>query len=62
MKNYYHHIQTVPKQNLLSKLMEVDLNNVVESEDLTDLQGEIACAGGMCEVDSLVTKPLKLEL
>ena len=42
--------------------MEVDLNNVVESEDLTDLQGEIACAGGMCEVDSLVTKPLKLEL
>lgn len=49
-------------ENLLSKLIELDLNNVVEIEDLTDLQGEIACAGGMCEVDPLAVQPLNLEI
>ena len=47
---------------LLSKLVEVDLTNVVETEDLTDLQGEIACAGGMCEVDPLAPKAIELDL
>jgi ribonucleoside-diphosphate reductase alpha chain len=47
---------------LLSKLVEVDLTNVVETEDLTDLQGEIACAGGMCEVDPLAHSTIELEL
>jgi ribonucleoside-diphosphate reductase alpha chain len=49
-------------EQLLSKLIELDLNNVVEIEDLTDLQGEIACAGGMCEVDPLAVQPLNLEI
>ena len=35
---------------LMSTLTEIDLEKVVEAEDLTDLAGEIACAGGACEV------------
>ena len=31
-------------------LTSIDLTNVVESEDETDLSGEAACAGGACEV------------
>jgi hypothetical protein len=34
----------------------------METEDLTDLQGEIACAGGMCEVDPLAHNTIELEL
>jgi len=33
--------------NTLSK---VELTQIVEEEDETDLQGEIACAGGACEI------------
>ena len=29
---------------------EVDLNNVFETDDNTDLSGELACSGGSCEV------------
>ena len=32
------------------KLTEIDLTKVVESDDNTDLSGEIACSGGSCEV------------
>jgi ribonucleoside-triphosphate reductase (thioredoxin) len=35
---------------LLAKLAEVDLTAIVESEDNTDLKGELACAGGACEI------------
>jgi len=35
---------------LMSTLSEIDLSKVVETEDLTDLAGEVACAGGACEV------------
>ena len=31
-------------------LKEVDLSNIVEVEDETDLSGELACAGGACEI------------
>jgi hypothetical protein len=31
-------------------LSEVDLTKVVETDDNTDLSGELACAGGSCEV------------
>ncbi len=31
-------------------LTSIDLTNVIESEDDTDLSGEAACAGGACEV------------
>jgi ribonucleoside-diphosphate reductase alpha chain len=35
---------------LMTTLHEVDLSRVVEMEDMTDLAGEAACAGGACEV------------
>ena len=36
--------------NLLQHLTEIDLKNVTETEDNTDLSGELACAGGACEI------------
>jgi ribonucleoside-triphosphate reductase len=35
---------------LVQSLKDVDLSQVVENEDNTDLQGELACAGGACEI------------
>ena len=35
---------------MMTYLQEVDLTKVVETEDETDLKGEIACAGGACEL------------
>ena len=35
---------------MLKSLLSVDLTNIVEMEDDTDLQGELACAGGACEI------------
>jgi ribonucleoside-triphosphate reductase (thioredoxin) len=35
---------------MMAPLMEVDLRYVNEEDDLTDLQGELACVGGSCEV------------
>ena len=35
---------------MLQSLTEVDLNNVIETDDNTDLSGELACSGGSCEV------------
>ena len=35
---------------LLPSLKAVDLDRVVELEDNTDLKGELACAGGACEI------------
>jgi hypothetical protein len=31
-------------------LSDVDLTKVIEMDDNTDLSGELACAGGNCEV------------
>jgi len=35
---------------LMVSLNDVDLTRVIETEDMTDLSGELACAGGSCEV------------
>jgi len=35
---------------LMETLKDVDLSKIVELEDDTDLSGEVACAGGACEV------------
>jgi len=35
---------------MLEALQEVDLSSIVEMQDDTDLQGELACAGGSCEI------------
>ena len=37
-------------ETLLPSLKSVDLSKVSEEEDNTDLQGELACAGGACEI------------
>ena len=34
----------------MKTLVDVDLSKVIEIEDMTDLAGEIACAGGACEI------------
>ena len=35
---------------LFSYLKDIDLTKIVELEDETDLSGELACAGGACEI------------
>jgi len=35
---------------MLKHLMDIDLSNITEEEDNTDLKGELACAGGSCEI------------
>ena len=35
---------------LMQTLTSVDLSNIIETEDETDLKGELACAGGACEI------------
>ena len=35
---------------MMTALTEVDLLKVVEVEDNTNLSGELACAGGSCEI------------
>jgi ribonucleoside-triphosphate reductase len=35
---------------MLKSLLSVDLTGVIEMQDDTDLQGELACAGGACEI------------
>jgi len=35
---------------LMVSLTDVDLSEIIEMEDATDLKGELACAGGNCEI------------
>ena len=35
---------------LEKSLMNIDLFNVIEDDDNTNLSGELACAGGACEI------------
>ena len=35
---------------LMETLKDVDLTQIIETEDETDLAGELACAGGACEI------------
>ncbi len=35
---------------MLASLSNIDLTNITEEEDNTDLKGELACAGGSCEL------------
>jgi len=46
---------------MLSNLTEVDLTQVFETEDMTHLEGEAACAGGMCEIDFVYDEDLDFE-
>ena len=38
------------------ELTNIDLSKIIEEQDMTDLQGEVACAGGVCEVDFVLPK------
>jgi ribonucleoside-diphosphate reductase alpha chain len=40
-------------KNLFSALKNIDLTNIIEYNDETKLQGELACSGGACEVRNL---------
>jgi len=40
-------------EELVKLLQDVNLENVMEETDETDLSGELACAGGSCEITSL---------
>jgi len=35
---------------MMDSLKDIDLTRIVENEDMTDLSGELACAGGACEI------------
>jgi ribonucleoside-diphosphate reductase alpha chain len=37
-------------EEMFKTLSNIDLSNVVEMDDATDLKGEAACAGGACEI------------
>ena len=37
-------------ERMLESLVKIELSEIEEEEDNTDLQGELACAGGACEV------------
>jgi ribonucleoside-diphosphate reductase alpha chain len=43
-------------EKMMKSLSNIDLSKVVELEDNTDLSGELACAGGACEIDIDLTK------
>ena len=37
-------------EELMQYLTQIDLSEVKEEEDNVDLQGELACSGGACEI------------
>ena len=37
-------------EKMFQNLTKVNLSNIIEEEDNTDLKGELACAGGACEI------------
>ena len=37
-------------EKMTESLTEVDLSKIIEVDDETDLKGELACAGGACEL------------
>jgi ribonucleoside-diphosphate reductase alpha chain len=37
-------------EEMLESLTNIDLTQVIELDDNTDLSGELACAGGACEI------------
>jgi ribonucleoside-diphosphate reductase alpha chain len=46
---------------LMLSLTNIDLSKIVELSDNTDLSGELACAGGACEVDVVLPKVSEVE-
>jgi ribonucleoside-diphosphate reductase alpha chain len=46
----FEDISKVKYDYMMKSLTEIDLSNIYEGEDETDLSGELACAGGACEI------------
>ena len=46
----FEDITKIKFNEMVKSLNDVDLSNVMELEDNTDLSGELACSGGSCEV------------
>ena len=46
----FENIDQATFHKLYAQLKTIDLRNVVEEQDNTDLANEVACAGGSCEV------------
>ena len=46
----FEDISAVKYNQMMKSLTEIDLSNIYEGEDQTDLAGELACAGGSCEI------------
>ena len=46
----FEDISKVKYDMMMKSLTDVSLTNIVEVEDETDLAGELACAGGACEI------------
>jgi len=38
---------------LIQEVKDIDISNIIEEEDTVDHKGEVACAGGACEITSL---------
>jgi ribonucleoside-triphosphate reductase len=46
----FEDIDKATYERMMDSLTKVDLSEIIESEDETDLKGELACAGGSCEI------------
>ena len=46
----FEDISAAQYNEMLKTLEEIDLTNIIETDDETDLAGELACAGGSCEI------------
>jgi len=46
----FEDIDKVKYEEMMKSLTDINLANVYEGEDNTDLSGELACAGGACEI------------
>jgi ribonucleoside-diphosphate reductase alpha chain len=46
----FEDIDNTKYEELMVSLSNVNLTEIIESEDETDLKGELACAGGSCEI------------
>jgi len=46
----FEDITKIQYKEMMKYLTEIDLSNIIELDDETALIGELACAGGSCEI------------
>jgi len=46
----FEDIDEATYERMMGSLTSIDLSNIIEDDDETDLKGELACAGGVCEI------------